>query len=47
MRAANIALLGHERLKNGDSDDVFSLEPYYMKRSEAEILWEKRHPTVL
>lgn len=42
-KAASVAMLGYERLVKGESDDVFSLEPYYMKKSEAEILWEKRN----
>jgi tRNA threonylcarbamoyladenosine biosynthesis protein TsaB len=41
-RAAVAAFLGHARLAAKDWDDLFSLEPYYMKKSEAEILWEKR-----
>lgn len=41
--AAGVAMLGYERLVNGEGDDVFNLQPYYMKKSEAEILWEKRN----
>ncbi|HWR40019.1 MAG TPA: tRNA (adenosine(37)-N6)-threonylcarbamoyltransferase complex dimerization subunit type 1 TsaB [Patescibacteria group bacterium] len=41
-RAANIALLGWKMLQEGYSSDVFSLEPLYMRRSEAEELWERR-----
>jgi tRNA threonylcarbamoyladenosine biosynthesis protein TsaB len=25
-------------------EDVFTLRPYYIRKSEAEELWEKRHP---
>ena len=25
-------------------EEVFSLRPYYIRKSEAEELWEKRHP---
>lgn len=42
-RAGSTALLGLERLKAGKADDVESLEPLYIRRSEAEVLWEKRH----
>ena len=42
-RAANVALLGQRLLARGCQDDAFSLEPLYMRRSEAEELWERRH----
>ena len=42
-RAASVAMLGYERLSKGESDDIFLMEPYYMKKSEAEILWEKKN----
>ena len=41
-RAASVALLGIKMFKEGIVDDVFSLEPFYIRRSEAEILFEKR-----
>ena len=42
-RAGSIALAGYERIKAGKVDNCLSLVPYYMRRSEAEVLWEKRH----
>lgn len=42
-RAGSVALLGLERLYNGQIDDVEALEPLYIRRSEAETLWEQRH----
>ena len=42
-RAASVALLGKERAEKGESDDVMTVEPMYYRRSEAEILWERRH----
>ena len=42
-RAANVAMLGWNLLQNGKADDVMSLEPLYIRRSEAEVLWEKRN----
>ena len=42
-RAANVAMLGWDLLQNGKADDVMSLEPLYIRRSEAEVLWEKRN----
>ena len=42
-RAANVAMLGLDLMAKGKQDDVMSLEPLYIRRSEAEILWEKRN----
>ncbi len=42
-RAASVALLGAGRLAQGDADDLMTLAPLYLRRSEAEILWERRH----
>ncbi|MBP3232368.1 MAG: tRNA (adenosine(37)-N6)-threonylcarbamoyltransferase complex dimerization subunit type 1 TsaB [Anaerovibrio sp.] len=44
-RGANIAMAGLQRLASGLSDSVMNLEPIYIRRSEAEVLWEKRHGT--
>ncbi len=41
--AKSIAILGYERIKQNDIDDMFELEPYYVKKSEAEILWDKKN----
>lgn len=41
--AASVAIAAIKRIKAGHTDDLFSLTPYYMKKSEAEILWEMRH----
>ncbi|MCI7330308.1 MAG: tRNA (adenosine(37)-N6)-threonylcarbamoyltransferase complex dimerization subunit type 1 TsaB [Selenomonadaceae bacterium] len=43
-RAANVAMIGLQRLAAGEQDNVMDLEPWYIRRSEAEVLWEKRHP---
>lgn len=43
-RAANVGLLGLQRLARGASDNPMALEPVYIRRSEAEVLWERRHP---
>ena len=43
-RAACVAMLGQEKLLAGETDNVMDLEPVYIRRSEAEVLWEKRHP---
>jgi tRNA threonylcarbamoyladenosine biosynthesis protein TsaB len=46
-RAAVAAFLGYARIAAQDWDDPFTLEPYYMKKSEAEILWEKRRTNIV
>lgn len=42
-RASHVAWLGIARLAAGERDDPMTLEPFYIRRSEAEVLWEKRH----
>lgn len=42
-RAANVGILGAQMLSSGIRHDVMNLEPLYIRRSEAEELWEKRH----
>ena len=41
-RAVNVALCGKNLLDAGKFDNVMNLEPLYVRRSEAEVLWEKR-----
>ena len=41
-RAASVALLGSRLLSKGLSHDPMVLEPLYIRRSEAEVLWERR-----
>ncbi|MBP2655751.1 MAG: universal protein YeaZ [Firmicutes bacterium] len=41
-RAANVAFLGLSMLAAGEKHDVMTLEPMYIRRSEAEELWDKR-----
>lgn len=41
-RAASVAMAGLQRLAAGQVDNVMDLEPIYIRRSEAEVLWEKR-----
>lgn len=42
-RAGSVALLGHQLLRQGIRHDVMTLEPLYIRCSEAEVLWEQRH----
>ena len=42
-RAVNVALCGRDLLNAGKVDNVMNIEPMYIRRSEAEVLWEKRH----
>ena len=36
-RGAVVARLGYERLANGESDDCFSITPFYIRKPEAEV----------
>ena len=42
-RASNVAMAAKVRFENEDYDNIMDLEPVYIRRSEAEVLWEKRH----
>lgn len=44
-RAVNVAICGKILLDKGEVGNVMNLEPLYLRRSEAEILWDKRHPS--
>ena len=41
-RASNVALCGKFLLEQGREDNLMNLEPLYVRRSEAEVLWERR-----
>lgn len=42
-RAINVGLCARRLYSEGRVDNVMNLEPMYVRRSEAEVLWEKRH----
>ena len=42
-KASSVALAS-EGMEALTGEDVFTLRPYYIRKSEAEELWEKRHP---
>lgn len=42
-RAANVAMAAMPYLARGEFANIMNLEPIYIRRSEAEVLWEKRH----
>jgi tRNA threonylcarbamoyladenosine biosynthesis protein TsaB len=42
-KASSVALAA-EGMEALTGDGVFSLRPYYIRKSEAEELWEKKHP---
>ena len=41
--ATSIAFLGLSKLKKGEEDDISTLSPFYLRKSEAEIIWEKKY----
>lgn len=42
-RACSAALLAQDEFDADNDRKIFGLEPYYIRRSEAEELWEKKH----
>lgn len=42
-RAANVAIFGQQLMRQGYRDNLMTLEPLYIRRSEAEELWERRN----
>jgi tRNA threonylcarbamoyladenosine biosynthesis protein TsaB len=47
QRASSVAGLGHKLIEQGVKHNTMSLEPVYIRRSEAEVLWERRHGVCL
>jgi len=43
-RAGVLAMLGHEKALVGEFEDLFTLVPLYVRKSEAEVRWEASHP---
>ena len=41
--ATNVAFLGLNKLKKGEEDNISTLSPSYLRKSEAEIVWEKKY----
>ena len=41
LLGSSIAFLGLERFERGEGDNIFSISPIYLRKSEAEIIWEK------
>ncbi|KJS88871.1 MAG: hypothetical protein JM58_00160 [Peptococcaceae bacterium BICA1-8] len=39
-RAASLAVLGLKELEQGKTENIFTLKPFYLRKSEAEIKWE-------
>ncbi|ABZ84288.1 glycoprotease protein family member [Heliomicrobium modesticaldum Ice1] len=44
-RGSQVARLGWRRLRQGDVDDLHKLTPRYIRPSEAEVNWAKKHGT--
>lgn len=42
-RAASVGLVGYQMFNSGIQHEVMTMEPLYIRRSEAEELWEQRH----
>lgn len=42
-RASSLGILGLRKLEQGKTEDIFSLLPFYLRKSEAEIKWEAKN----
>lgn len=42
-RAGSVAMAGLARLEKGEKDNPLTILPNYIRRSEAEVLWEQLH----
>ena len=42
IRAATVAMLGHKRFADGDVDEIESLVPMYLRKSDAELNRQKK-----
>lgn len=42
-RAASLAVLAIEKAKQGEFADLYTTEPIYIRKSEAEVQWEMKH----
>ncbi len=43
-RAGSVALAAYAKWERGEVSDPMTIVPNYIRRSEAEVLWEQRHP---
>lgn len=41
-KASSLGLLGLKLLEEGQEDDIYTLEPLYIRKSEAEVRWEEK-----
>lgn len=41
-RPSSLAILGLKKLQQGKTEDIFTLLPFYLRKSEAEIKWEAK-----
>lgn len=41
-KASALGLLGLKYLEEGKEDDIYTLEPLYIRKSEAEVRWEEK-----
>jgi tRNA threonylcarbamoyladenosine biosynthesis protein TsaB len=42
-RGAAVAAAGYQQMSAGNVQDPRTLTPFYIRRSEAEVIWEQRH----
>ena len=42
-KASSLLLSARPMIERGESADPMDMVPYYIRRSEAEVLWEEKH----
>ena len=42
-KASSLLLSARPLIERGESADPMDMVPYYIRRSEAEVLWEEKH----
>lgn len=42
-RAGSLLWAAREKIAKGQAEDPMTMVPYYIRRSEAEVLWEEKH----
>ena len=42
-KASSLLVAGREFIEREETSDPMDMVPYYIRRSEAEVLWEERH----
>jgi len=42
LKASDVAFLGMDKLKKGQTSNISNISPFYIRKSEAEMAWERK-----